>query len=150
MQEMWVRSLGQEDPLEEGMATHSSILAWGIPWTEEPGRLQSMGSQRVGHNWATNTQRPHTLNYMWSLSSLKATSENLFHVDFLLHFRSFWLLFLCLTSEVTFKELMRLDQAHLNDIFIWWSTDFGTNLENPFLSITSVSVTCIHGYSWNG
>ena len=41
---------GSDDPLEEGMATHSSILAWRIPWTEEPGRLQSMGSQRVGHN----------------------------------------------------------------------------------------------------
>ena len=48
--ETWVRSLGQEDPLEEEMATHSSILAWKIPWTEEPGRLQSMGSQRVGHD----------------------------------------------------------------------------------------------------
>ena len=48
--ESWVRSLGQEDPLEEGMATHSSILAWRVPWTEEPGGLQSMGSQRVGHN----------------------------------------------------------------------------------------------------
>ena len=43
MQETWVRSLGQEDPLEEGMATHSSTLAWEIPWTEEPGGLQSMG-----------------------------------------------------------------------------------------------------------
>ena len=49
-QEMQVRSLGQEDPQEEEMATHSSILAWGIPWTEEPGWLQYMGSQRVGHN----------------------------------------------------------------------------------------------------
>ena len=47
---MQVQSLGWEVPLEEGMATHSSILAWRIPWTEEPGRLQSMGSQRVGHN----------------------------------------------------------------------------------------------------
>ena len=45
-----VRSLGQVDPLEKGMATHSSILAWRIPWTEEPGGIQSMGSQRVGHN----------------------------------------------------------------------------------------------------
>ena len=45
-----VQSLGWEDPLEEGMATHSSILVWRIPWTEEPGRLQSMGSQRVGHD----------------------------------------------------------------------------------------------------
>ena len=52
MQESQVRSLGWEDPLEEGMATHSSILAWRIPWTEEPSRLQSMGSQRVGHDWS--------------------------------------------------------------------------------------------------
>ena len=50
IQEMWVQSLGQEDPLEEGMATHSSILAWRIPWTEKPGRLQSIGSQRVRHD----------------------------------------------------------------------------------------------------
>ena len=50
MRENWVRSLGQEDALEKEMATHSSILAWRIPWTEEPGGLQSMGSQRVGHN----------------------------------------------------------------------------------------------------
>ena len=47
---MWVRSLGQEDPLEEEMATHSSILAWEIPWSEEPGRLQSMGFQRIRHD----------------------------------------------------------------------------------------------------
>ena len=50
MQKMWVRSLGQEDPLEKEMASHSSILAWEIPWTEEPGGLQSMGSQRVRHD----------------------------------------------------------------------------------------------------
>ena len=49
-QEAWVRSLGREDPLEKGMATHSSILAWRIPWTEEPGGLQSIGSQRVEHH----------------------------------------------------------------------------------------------------
>ena len=49
-----IQSLGGEDPLEKGMATHSSILAWRIPWTEETGRLQSMGSQRVGHNRASN------------------------------------------------------------------------------------------------
>ena len=50
MQEMQVQSLGPEDPLEKGMTTHSSILAWRIPWTEEPARLQSMGSQRVRHD----------------------------------------------------------------------------------------------------
>ena len=56
--EMWetqVQSLDQEDSLEKGMATHSSILAWRIPQTEEPGGLQSMGLQKVGHAWATNT-----------------------------------------------------------------------------------------------
>ena len=50
MWETWVQSLGWEDPLEKGKATHSSILAWKIPWTEETGRLQSLGLQRVGHN----------------------------------------------------------------------------------------------------
>ena len=55
MQETWVWSWGQEDPLEKETATHSSILAWEIPWTEEPGGLQSLGSHRVGHDWATNT-----------------------------------------------------------------------------------------------
>ena len=49
-----VRSLGREDPLEKEMATHSSTLAWKIPWTEEPGRLRSMGSQKVGHDWVTS------------------------------------------------------------------------------------------------
>ena len=55
MQKIWVQSLGQEESLDKEMATHASILAWRIPWTEEPGELQSMGSQRVRHNWATNT-----------------------------------------------------------------------------------------------
>ena len=50
MQETWVRSMSWEDPLEKGMATHFSILAWSIPWTEEPGRLQSMGLQKAGHD----------------------------------------------------------------------------------------------------
>ena len=54
MQETWVRSLGLEDPLEKEMAIHSNTIAWKIPWTEEPGRLQSMGSRRVGYDWATS------------------------------------------------------------------------------------------------
>ena len=53
-QQTQIQTLGREDPLEMGMATHSSILDWKIPWTEEPGLLQSMGSQRVGHDWLTN------------------------------------------------------------------------------------------------
>ena len=63
VQETWVWSLGQEDPLEKEMATHSSVLAWKIPWMEEPGRLQCVGSQRVRHNWATFTFTFKTLNH---------------------------------------------------------------------------------------
>ena len=61
MQDMQVWSLGQEDPLEKGMATHSSITAWRIPWTEEPGRWQSTGSQRVGLDLATKQQQKHVV-----------------------------------------------------------------------------------------
>ena len=63
-----VQSLGQADPLEEGMATHSSILAWRIPWTEEPGGLPSVGSQRVGQDWATKQcirQKPLSVSPSW-------------------------------------------------------------------------------------
>ena len=56
-QEMWFRSLGQEDPLEKEMATYSNILAWSIPWTEEPGGLQSIESQRAGHDLANKQQQ---------------------------------------------------------------------------------------------
>ena len=63
MQETWVRSLGGEDPLEMGMATHSSMLAWRIPWIEEPGGLQSMGSQRVRHDLETEHGQINTMTY---------------------------------------------------------------------------------------
>ena len=65
MQEMQVRSLGGEDPLEKEMATHSSILAWRILWTEEPGGLQSKGLQRVGHDWATSLSLSLSHHEMW-------------------------------------------------------------------------------------
>ena len=66
MEETHVRPLGQDDPLEEEMATHSNILAWEIPWTEEPGGLQFIGSQRIRHNWVT--EHTHTPNYyvLWT------------------------------------------------------------------------------------
>jgi len=60
MQETWVQSLGEEDPLEKGMATHSSILAWRILRTEEPGRLQSMGLQRIEHKFMFNLTGPQS------------------------------------------------------------------------------------------
>ena len=63
VQETQVWSLGREDPLEKGMAIHSGILIWKIPWTEEHGRLQSMGSKSIRHNWVTKQQAPEILNY---------------------------------------------------------------------------------------
>ena len=75
---MWVRSLGWEGPLPEGMATHSSILVWRIPWAEEPGGLQSKGLQRVGHDWSdlaqTRTQEILRLTWMEKRSSLSKFS----------------------------------------------------------------------------
>ena len=83
MHELWVQSLGLEDPLEKEMATHSSILAWEIPQTEEPGGLQSVGSQRARHDWATEHclclpynpsathilyKKEHTIHCMWKKS----------------------------------------------------------------------------------
>ena len=66
MWETQVRSLGWEDPLEKGMATHSSILAWRSPWTEEPGGLWSMGSQRVSHDWVTFSFSALTDYVVWA------------------------------------------------------------------------------------
>ena len=66
VQETRVQSLGREDPLEKETATHSSILVWKISWTKKPGGLQSMGSQKGGHNWATNT---HTTQWTWDWAS---------------------------------------------------------------------------------
>ena len=80
MQETWVQSLGQEDPLEEGMAVHSYILAWRIPRIEEPGGLQSMGSQRVEYNGATNT-----------LTSSKCSKMFIFLMTSALKFWTLWL-----------------------------------------------------------
>ena len=81
MLETWVWFLGREDPLEKEMATHSNILAWRIPWTEEPGGLQSMESQRVGHSWVTslslsviNTITARPLNLAKSCQPLEPSS----------------------------------------------------------------------------
>ena len=69
MQKTQVQSLGQEDPREKGTATHASILIWRILWIEKSGRLQSMGSQRVGYNWGTNTFRVYTRHLVISFRS---------------------------------------------------------------------------------
>ena len=74
-QETWVQSLSYEDPLQEGMATQSSILAWEIPWTEETGRLQSMGCQRVRHNLVTEQQQQRVLLSVTQVSKVPSWSH---------------------------------------------------------------------------
>ena len=85
IQETWVWSLGQEDPLQKRMATHSCILAWRIPWTEEPGGLQSKGSQRVRHNWMNNTS---TFIFQLQILFLGFYSKRLGFISFILYLPS--------------------------------------------------------------
>ena len=75
MQETWVQSLGRENHLEKEMATHSSTLAWKIPWTEEPGEPQSIKSKRVGHDWATSLRNESFLCYFWTFRWERNTSK---------------------------------------------------------------------------
>ena len=84
MQDTQVWSLGWEDPLEKGMATHSSILAWRIPWTEEPGGLQSMGLQRIGHDWTINTFFLLTVVFITPLCPQTS------HIELKLHLQMWW------------------------------------------------------------
>ena len=74
MRETWVRSLGQEDPLEKEKATHSGTLVWKTPWTEKPGRLQSIGSQKIGHDWATSLSLSPVV--IWGLNEVMAIRYN--------------------------------------------------------------------------
>ena len=83
MWKTWVQSLDWEDPLEEGMATHSSILAWEIPWTEEPGGLQFMGLQRVRQDWATNTNPFHTSQAVLYITRGTLHNKRGFNIRFL-------------------------------------------------------------------
>ena len=98
MQKMWIQSLGQGDPLEKGMSPLSSMLAWRIPWTEDPGELQSTVLQRVGHDWATNTftfilgpldtlvtkGRRDSLQVSWMLDTLPSFMSGNMDLDFYL------------------------------------------------------------------
>ena len=81
MRETWVQSLGGEDPLEKEMATHSSILAWRVLWTEEPGRIQFMRSQRVGHDLVTKQQQSgigKVLSLLLTSKDVQGSLEQLF------------------------------------------------------------------------
>ena len=111
MRETWVRSLGQENPLEKEMATHSSIHAWKIPWTEEPGGLQSMGSQRVGHDWATSLSPLSDLEshriMMWLSSCWNALTSH----------RIYMILLLTSSTDVTYVSLEIISDSTLPGSF---------------------------------
>ena len=85
--EMQIQSLGQEDPLEKEMATHSSILAWKIPQTEEPGRVVSMVSQRVGHGWAAKHTQCIQCHSIYHLMEDWGESEKLCSMEFIIKSR---------------------------------------------------------------
>ena len=126
MQETWVQLLDWEDPLEKGMATHSGILVWEIPWTEEPGGLQSTGSQRVRLDWETNTFTfthifilcqiifPYMLSECWvpcACSSIllkdnERMNFSLFWDGYALIRFSIWLYKMCLSLHVPLKLLL--------------------------------------------
>ena len=127
MQETRVRSLGREDPLVKEMATHSSTLAWRIPWREEPGGLQSMGSQRVGHDWATSLFHFHqAMTYIIFCNSV-TSSLKLFSFSFMRSWETHWnyleiiLSYLNWESGVThFRHSMiiKLNINHVNELLI--------------------------------
>ena len=99
MQETWVWSLGQEGSLEEGVVTHSSILAWRIPWTEEPGGLQSIESQRVGHDWHIRALSGYFLVSFLSLAAVVAVNSVLWGFQSV----RLWLFHLSLSYSVWLK-----------------------------------------------
>ena len=101
MQETWIWSLGWEEPLEEGTGTHSSILAWRIPWTEESGRLQSMGSQRIGHDWSewACTHIGQSTIASWKQPRYMITTEHVFVMEPNILFFPLILLGLCTANK---------------------------------------------------
>ena len=109
MQETWVQSLGQEDLLEKEVVTHSSILAWRIPWTEQPGGLQSTGLQRVGHDWATSLTS-HTIKGLSNILIM----EDFFNID---HLQG-------LVFHVTYFKKHRSGLKIIPDVTISWDVLF--------------------------
>ena len=131
MREIWVHSLGWERPLEKGTAIHSSSLVWRIPWTEEPSRLQSMGLQRVGHDWATFTctsfQRRHIEgkgmqnNKRWSLGLiLILISREISPSVWLSNPDKWgWIWFLWIVNSFERLRIYWFNSSHTEDLMRW-------------------------------
>ena len=116
MRETRVRFLGWEDPLEKEMAIHSSTIAWKIPWTEEPGRLQSMGSQRVGHDWATSCS--HSCSDIIYLLNRNVYPNSLPSFYMVMHLFLSWKLSLGFSGDANGKEPACQWRRH-NETWVW-------------------------------
>ena len=111
MQETWVWSLGWEDPLEKGMDTDSSILAWEIPWTEESGRIQSMELQSVRHDWATNTFTTTYTYIQWNITPVIKRNK-------ILSFAAIWVDL----EPVIYSEVTQTEKEKCHIILIMWES----------------------------
>ena len=140
MRETLVRSLGWEDPLEKEMATHSSILAWKIPWTEELGWLLSMGSKRVGHDWATSLSLSRSLLVHEKTdvqTFLETTLETKDNVDFLYISDElrFWLLGPKSKGVLTFRKVTQRD--YLNG---WYSSQLSSSHTHTHIQLIKIQI----------
>ena len=115
MQVTWVQSLGQDDPLEKVMSTHSNVLAWRIPWTDEPGGLQSLGSQRVRHNWVTKIKNKlkiilfPTASKIWSAYGLTWWKIEL--KTYNINYKPYWERLLLFSHSVMSDSLYSMDRS---------------------------------------
>ena len=128
MRETWVWSLGQKDPLEKEMATYSSTLAWKIPWMEEPGGLQSMGSQRVGHDWVISLFFHFfwLWEVLWSFFSVQLLSWLSYKVDFMLH-----VVIWSRSGSVLLRRVK--EDSTSKQFFLFWGSSQGTHLLRFFI-----------------
>ena len=143
MWEIRVRSLGREDPLEKEMATHSSTLAWRIPWREEPGRLQSMGLQRVEHDWATSLSLSFysTISqiFLFSLRSILYLLSLLCMDIHFLDFLTSWL------PQNIDKKLERRNRPNPPNFYISSVTGVSSNSYISPVDHPSWNHCCLHG-----
>ena len=131
IKETWIWPLSQEDPLEEEMATHASIFALTVPWTEEPGGLQSMGFQRVGHNWTAEHGTGANKAAMWAAPEVWRGATRLPQKG-VHHSQEFWS-FLFHSHHLTLHVAFNAHIAKLSDFYIFWLPEFMSKGMHEFI-----------------
>ena len=140
MQQKLIWSLGQEDPLEKEMATHSSILAWEIPWTEESDRLQFMGSQRIGHNSATKQQQSNHTVKILGLTHCKSSFPQ---------GHAYWVSCSLFPKQVPhlnllFASLIKIKTSYSARVLVNWRANVIKNINaNVGAEVTHIYTNCI-------